>query len=97
MVVTISLTFIILTAPTAVQMALPHDIPLLDNPMYYYVFLNFTHYLNHSINGILYCIVGSTFRRQLLNILCRKKRTDSSSTSCSLTNTSAVTISGTRV
>ena len=95
MVVTVSVTFLILTVPTAVYMALPHVIQLPNNP-FYHVFMNVTQYLNHSINGVLYCIVGSTFRNELLMILCRKKRRDTISTSSSVTNTSASTTSGTR-
>ena len=92
MVVTVSITFLILTAPSAVYSALPYAIPLPKNRMYQ-VFMNFTQYLNHSINGVLYCIVGSRFRNELLKILCRKKRTDDSS----VANTSVATISRTRV
>ena len=95
MVVTVSFTFLILTAPTAVYMALPHVIHLPNNPIYH-VFMNLTQYLNHSINGILYCIVGSRFRSELLKILCRKKRTVESYTSYSVGSTSVITISGTR-
>ena len=96
MVVTVSVTFLLLTAPTGVDQALLQVIHLANNPVYE-VFMNLTQYLNHSINGVLYCIVGSKFRNELFKILCRKKRPDGSSTSCSVTNTSVVTISGTRV
>ena len=96
MVITVSITFLILTAPTAVHMALPHVIQLPNNP-FYHVFMNFTQYLNHSINGVLYCIVGSRFRNEFLKILCRKKRPNTISTSCSVTNRNVITISGTRV
>ena len=51
-VVTISVTFLILNAPEEV-------IP------WYRVFMNLTSYLNQSINGVLYCIVGTRFRMQL--------------------------------
>ena len=74
MVVTVSVTFLILTAPTAVHATFPHIIQLSKNPIYH-VFMNITQYLNHSINGVLYCIVGSKFRNQLVNILCKKERT----------------------
>ena len=58
MVVTVSVTFLILTAPTAVDQALLHVITqLARNPMYQ-VFMNFTQYLNHSINGVLYYHCG---------------------------------------
>ena len=83
MVVTVSVTFLILTTPTAVYGALYHVLGLSNNPMYV-VFMNFTQYLNHSINGVLYIIVGSRFRKQLLKILCRKKRPDDISASWQL-------------
>ena len=92
MVVTVSVTFLILTVPTAVDQALLRIIHLARNPMYK-IFMNFAQYLNHSINGVLYHIVGSRFRNELLKILCRKERTDDSS----VANTSVVMISGTRV
>ena len=95
MVVTVSVTFLILTAPTAVYMAMPHVIRLPKNPVYQ-LFMNVTQYLNHSINGVLYCIVGSRFRNELLKILCKKERTFESSASYSVGNTSVTTISGTR-
>ena len=88
MAFTVSVTFLVLTAPSAVYMALPHVIEL---PIYH-VCMNITQYLNHSINGVLYCIVGSRFWTELLKILCKKERTDSSSVS----NTSVASISGTR-
>ena len=87
MVVTVSVTFIILTAPTALTMALTNIIRLVKYPMYQ-AFMNLTQYLNHSINGVLYCIVGSRFRNELLKIFCRKKRPDDST----VTNNSVVTI-----
>ena len=95
MVVTVSVTFLILTAPTAVYMALPHVIQLPNNP-FYRAFMNFTQYLNHSINGLLYCIVGSRFRKQLFNLICRKERAEGLSVYPSVNNTSVVTISGSR-
>ena len=93
MVITVSVTFLILTAPTAVFMALPNVIQL----PFYHVFMNFTQYLNHSINGVLCCIAGSRFRNELLKVLCRKERPDKSSASFYVRNTSVVSISGTRV
>ena len=96
MVVTVSVTFLLLTAPTAVDQALLQVFHLANNPVYK-VFMNLTQYLNHSTNGVLYCVVGSRFRNQLFKILRRKKIPDGSSTSCLVTNTSVDTISGTRV
>ena len=75
MVVTVSVTFLLLTAPTAVYDALSHFI---NNPLYH-AFMNLTQYLNHSINGVLYIIVGSRFRQEFLNIFYRKKNHKTSS------------------
>ena len=70
MVVTVCVTFLILTAPTAAWGALLRWYSL---GILYKAFMNSTQYLNHSINGVLYCIVGSKFRGELLTILCKKK------------------------
>ena len=75
MVVTVSVTFLLLTAPTAVYDALSHFI----NMDLYHAFMNLTQYLNHSINGVLYIIVGSRFRQEFLNIFNRKKNHKTSS------------------
>ena len=96
MVVTVSITFLILTAPTAVSLILLRWYPLVYKFPLYRAFMNLTQYLNHSINGVLYCIVGSRFRKELLKIFCRKKRLKSRSTSGS-NNTNLVTISESRV
>ena len=73
MVVTVSVTFIILTVPTA--MNLMHKLASRpgNNPLYR-AFMNLTQYLNHSINGVLYIIVGSRFRNEFCRIFYRKER-----------------------
>ena len=71
MVVTVSVTFLLLTAPVGVDNALSHIIRLEKTP-WYRAFMNLTQYLNHSINGVLYCIVGSRFRTELFQIFRRK-------------------------
>ena len=76
MVVTVSVTFIILTAPTGVAYALSRMVQLEDIPLYR-VFMNLTRYLNHSINGVLYILVGSRFRIELVKIFSRKERFES--------------------
>ena len=72
MLLIISFTFIILTSPILVaNAAWPNSIPIL-------IFKSFIaiQYLNHGINGILYCIVGSRFRNELKNLFtCGKKNT----------------------
>ena len=64
MVVTVSITFLLLTAPTAVYNALYRFYSLGSLPLYV-AYMNLTQYLNHSINGILYCIVGTRFRNEM--------------------------------
>ena len=85
MVVTVSVTFLLLTAPTGMAYALRPVIYLGAVPEYRIV-MNITHYLNHSINGILYCVVGTRFRRELFKLFCQKERPSSVSGSYS-TNT----------
>ena len=89
LVVTVSATFLILTAPSAVDLALFNIIDLSNNPVYH-VFMNITQYLNHSINGVLYIIVGSKFRMELLKIFCGKKMDHSMSVSHSVNKMSLV-------
>ena len=74
MVVTVSVTFLLLTAPTAVDSALYRWYPIFNNPLYA-AFINLTQYLNNSINGVFYCVVGSRFRSELLKLLCKKEKT----------------------
>ena len=72
MLLIISFTFIILTSPILVANAVwPNSIPILI-----FKSLMAVQYLNHGINGILYCIVGSRFRDELKNLfICSKKNT----------------------
>ena len=66
MVVTVSLAFIILTSPRAVDSAIKFYI--YSDP-FGNVFLTTMQYLNHSINGMLYCILGGKFREELFKIM----------------------------
>ena len=70
MVVTVSVTFLILRAPTAVHLTIN---PLGIRFPLYLAFMNLTQYLNNSINGVLYIIVGSKFRKELIELFHRKK------------------------
>ena len=92
MVITVSVTFLLLTAPTAVYMALFGVIDLPNNPLYR-AFMNLTQYLNHSINGVLYIIVGSRFRKELIKIFSRKERPEGLSFSHSVKTMSVSTSS----
>ena len=91
MVVTVSITFLLLTASSGID-----DILGLPSMPLYRAFMNSTQYLNHSINGVFYCIVGSRFRRELLNLFNRKERSQDISTSHSDNTTSLTNISGGR-
>ena len=62
--ITVTMTFIILTAPPQILFAITHDNhPLVD------AFLYISLALNHGINGFLYTVVGSKFRKELINTL----------------------------
>ena len=81
----LSVTFIILTGPASLYATVTKTLdPILKN---IFIFLQF---LNHSINAVLYCVVGSKFRTELIYMIkhCGKKG-DPTSTSLA---TSAFTI-----
>ena len=87
MVVTVSITFLILTAPAAIHAASYKWLALAYTSPFYRAFMNLTMYLNHSINGILYCIVGSRFRGEIFKVIGRKAKPENVSTMCSSNNT----------
>ena len=65
MLVTISVTFIILTGPISII----YFITVEPHPLVRVI----THVLgdlNHALNGVLYCIVGTRFRTELVKTLC---------------------------
>ena len=67
MVVSVSATFLLLTVPGGVAYAL-RPLTHLDAFPEYRVFMNLTTYLNHNVNGFLYCIVVTRFRRELFKL-----------------------------
>ena len=67
--ITVTMTFIILTGPANIVSAITLNIHPLIEP-----FLYISVALNHSINGFLYCIVGSKFRNELIATLHCKRR-----------------------
>ena len=71
MVVIVSVTFLALNTPEGLRNAVPS--PALEEIPWHRVFMNFTSYLNHSINDVLYCIVGAIFRQELSKLFVRKK------------------------
>ena len=75
MLITVSVMFLCLTFP----LALSYAITLVPDPvMYSLVVLLF--YSNHSINGVLYCIVGTRFRQELVKALCCRRSTTAPNT-----------------
>ena len=62
--ITVTMTFIILTAPAQITFAITLYIHPLLSP-----FLYISLALNHGINGFLYMIVGSKFRKELIATL----------------------------
>ena len=97
MVVTVTVTFLLLTAPTTVEYThtLSSTVRLSTNPMFN-VLRFFTQFLNHSINGVLYIIVGTRFRNELLKVFQRRERSEDIPSPHSSINTSLTGISGTR-
>ena len=93
MVVTISLAFIILTSPRAVDSGFKFQFSV--NP-FTRLFIISMQYLNNAINGILYCIFGEKFRNELLKIIscCRKENSGQTrSNSMNPDNTNTITAS----
>ena len=62
MLITVSITFLVLTGPLAV---LDRSVDVQINPILYAIIVIFR-YINHSINAVLYCISGSRFRNELM-------------------------------
>ena len=80
MVVIVSVTFLILTAPTAAFQAIPQVGKRGNNPLYS-MLMDLGQFLSHSINFVLYTVVESRFRKEFLKLIFRKKSFDG--TSCS--------------
>ena len=67
--IAVTMTFIILTAPAQIFFAITLNIHPLIEP---FIFISVS--LNHSINGFLCCIVGSKFKKELIATLLHCKR-----------------------
>ena len=80
MVLTVSLAFILLTTPRAVDSAI--KLYISADPFGRLGIITMQ-YLNHSINGILYCLLGGKFREELLTVIsfCRNNRMHNGTTS----------------
>ena len=77
MLIFVSFAFLILTGPIAITYSYITD----DPPVIVYGVTVLLQYLNHSTNGVLYCISGSRFRQELKNLFScyRTKRAVTSS------------------
>ena len=99
MLITVSLVFIFLMGPEAVC-----RFYVIYAPQYFlhcllFGFVSLMEYLNHSINGFMYCIVGARFRNELLDILCCRKirsRRDRTKVSRDSRNVSSPSVTATR-
>ena len=93
MLITVSMMFIILTAPVAISVSVWKEIPRL-----LYAIMETMRYTNHSINGVLYCASGSRFRAELLKTFpfkrCIKHNVNNLSLSNSSSNVSVTNASG---
>ena len=69
--ITVSLTFIILTGPASIYFSVVKD----NTDLIVHALLHIPKTLNHGINSVMYCIVGSKFRREFIDLICcgRKK------------------------
>ena len=76
LLLTVSFAFIILTAPILVANVVWPNSTI---PILIFKSLLALQYLNHGINGILYCIVGSRFRNELKSLFGCGKETRSTS------------------
>ena len=84
MLLTVSFLFIVLTGPYAFAYS-----RIMGNPsIIVYCVTIILNYLNHSINGVLYCVSGSRFRQELRSLFgsCGRKRSATSHTMNTVTS-----------
>ena len=88
---TVSTMFIILTGPLVIATYTKKIYPI-----FVQIFLLILPlYLNHSINGVLYCIVGTKFRNELINLIrCHCKNKPSNVSELSTKKTTLLVLSG---
>ena len=70
--ITVSITFLILTGPSAI-FYLRLQLMFEYNPAVRLLFL-LMEAVNHSVNSVMYCIVGSKFRQELFDLICCRKK-----------------------
>ena len=87
--ITVTMTFIILTAPAQITFSITSNIHPLLEP-----FLYISLALNHSINGFLYMIVGSKFRKELVDTLCCNSSSHVPGNDSGITKSTGLSING---
>ena len=92
MLLTVSFAFVILTGPICINNLVT------DPPRLFYGVTVILQYLNHSINGVLYCITGSRFRQELIGLfnVCGKKTSSVVNTNTSCVSSTAPAMSANR-
>ena len=69
--VTVSITFLILTGPSAIFYLLTTDVSAPPTVRLLFLLMEA---VNHSVNSVMYCIVGSKFRQELFDLICCRKK-----------------------
>ena len=73
--ITVSITFILLTSPANIMHSITHHPNHIVKAVTYVLMC-----MNHSINAVLYCIVGSRFRHEVVKTLCCRREKDRQNT-----------------
>ena len=86
----LSFSFIVLTAPASIYGAI---VPETEFDHVVYTLLIVIQFMNHSINAVLYCIVGTRFRAELIKMVTCKKENAHSESNHSGLSTISVNVS----
>ena len=88
--ITVSITFILLTSPANIMHSITHHPNHIVKAVTYVLMC-----MNHSINAVLYCIVGSRFRQEVVKTLRCRREKDRQNTNEKESRTDSVTKSTT--
>ena len=71
MLLAVSIVFILLNVPVSILLSM-YEIP----PPVPFAIVMLCSYANHALNGFIYCLIGSKYRREVARLLrCRRKNT----------------------
>ena len=73
--ITVSITFILLTSPANIMHSITNHPNHIVKAVTYVLMC-----MNHSVNAVLYCIVGSRFRQEVAKTLCCRREKDRQNT-----------------